>query len=397
MTVHGTVAPGFERVRDTFAENFRRRGEVGAALCVHLGGEVVVDLWGGDADPETGRAWQRDTPMVVFSATKGLVAARFLQLMEDGTFDPDAPVAEVWPEFARDGKERITGRMLLNHRAGLSAIDAPLTLGDFRDPSGKVHDALVVQRPLWEPDTDQGYAATAYGPFLGELLFRLTGERFADHLAAHLAGPLGARVASGVSGDVAASAARLLPIGTKEIVRHHVPTLLTRRNADGRLFRRFVVTSSDTRRAFANPKMDLGELNDLAVRELDLPWMGAHASAHGLSRLYAAMIGEVDGVRLLGERSLRAVRHRQSWSTRDRVLHKELGWSLGMLKEQTHGMFSPNPASFGHAGAGGSLGWADPDAGVAIGYVMNRMDWRIRSPRALALCDAIYRCVGGAP
>ncbi|TNE92441.1 MAG: class A beta-lactamase-related serine hydrolase [Deltaproteobacteria bacterium] len=393
MSIHGQVAPGFERVREVFEENFRKRGEVGAALCVYRDGQIVVDLWGGVTDPSTGREWERDTPMVVFSATKGLVASRFLQLYEQGRFDPDAPVAEVWPEFARKGKEHITGRMLLNHRAGLSAIDAPLSLLDFVDPSGKVHDALVDQEPLWEPDTDQGYAATAYGPFVGELLYRLTGERFGPQFAEHVANPLGADVYSGAPDEVAQRAARLLPIGPKDIVRHHLPTILTRRNTEGRVFRRFLVNSTDTKRAFANPQMKLDELNLPEVRALDLPWMGALATAEGLARVYAGMIGEVDGVRLLDERTLRVVRGRQTWSQRDRVLHKPLGWSLGMLKEDTRGMFSPNPASFGHAGAGGSLGWADPDAGLAIGYVMNRMDWRIRSPRALALCQALYDCI----
>jgi CubicO group peptidase (beta-lactamase class C family) len=391
--VHGFVAPGFEGVRDAFVANFTDRREIGAAYCVHLDGEVVVDLWGGVADPTTGRPWARDTPMIVFSATKGLAALRMLQLTEQGVFDPDAPVASYWPGFEAQGKEQVTGRMILNHRAGLSALDAALSIHDFADPSGKVAAALAAQRPTWSPDTDQGYAACSYGAYVGELHRRLTGESLGRAFQREIAEPLGLDTWIGAPAEAIGRAARLVPVDKKTVVTRHVPTLLTRRTHEGRLFRRIVRRSHLVNRAFTNPDMGGFEaVNDPRVLGYELPWMGALTTARSLSRAYAAMVGPVDGVQLVKPASLAPLRGRQSWSTRDRVLQKPLGWSQGFLKEESR-LFSPNPNSFGHAGAGGSVGWVDPDRKLAIGYAMNRMDWRIRSPRALALAWATNEAV----
>jgi CubicO group peptidase (beta-lactamase class C family) len=400
MQIHGEVAPGFEPVRDAFRANFTHRGEVGAGLVVRRHGEVVVDLWGGEADPEGGRPWERDTPVVVFSATKGMVAAALLMLTDQGALDPDAPVADVWPELARHGKERITARMILNHRAGLSALDMPLTLQDFDAARGRVHDAMVAQVPLWEPDTDQGYAACSYGAYTGELVRRLTGKSVGAWFDEHIATPLGLDAWIGLPEEQHARVARLLPVGRSERVREQLPQLLTR-SSEGRVFRRVVWEAARKRgetttgRAFLNPALgprSFDVLNDPEVLALELPWMGGVATADALSAMYGSLIGEVDGVQLVRPERVRPIRHRQSWSERDRVLHKRIGWSQGFLKEERT-LFSPNPASFGHAGAGGALGWADPDAGIALGYTMNKMDWRIRSPRALALCHAVYGCL----
>ena len=388
--IHGFVAPGFEGVRKAFEANFTERRELGAAFCVHLDGEVVVDLWAGTADPTTGRAWREDTPMVVFSATKGLAAMRMLQLTEQGVFDPDQPVAEYWPGFAQQGKESITGRMILNHRAGLSYLDDPLSIHDFADPTGKVAAALARQRPHWAPDSDQGYAACSYGAYVGELHRRLTGESLGTAFRQHVAEPLGLDTWIGAPPEAIGRAARLVPVGPREVATRHLPTLLTRRNHEGRLFRRIVQSKHLVRRAFVNPDMGGFEaVNDPRVISYELPWMGALTTARSLSRAYAAMVGPVDGVQLVHDDSLAALKPRQTWSVRDRVLQKPVGWSQGFLKEEAR-LFSPNPHSFGHAGAGGSVGWVDPDRRLSMGYVMNRMDWRIRSPRALALAHATY-------
>ncbi len=391
--MQGHVEPGFERVREAFTRGFEREGEVGAALVVRHRGRVVVDLWGGLADPETGRPWERDTPVIVWSVTKGLVALALLMLHERGLLDYDAPLAAVWPELARDGKERVTARMLLNHRAGLSALDAPLTLMDFAGPSDRVHEAMVAQVPLWEPDTDQGYAATTYGPYTGELFRRLAGRTVGAFFRDEVAAPLGLDTWIGLPRELYPRAARLLPVPRGRVVRRQVPELLTRRTSEGRMFRRVIAGKwAYAGRAFRNPDMGprrFDAVNDPDVLAMELPWMGAVTTADSLSKTYAAMLGEVDGVRLVRPESLRPLRHRQSWSERDRVLQKPIGWSQGFVKDELH-LFSPNPASFGHPGAGGSLGWADSDAELAIGYVMNQMDWRIRSPRAVAVCHAVY-------
>lgn len=392
MRIEGHVAPGFEPVERAFEANFQRHGEVGAGLVVRRHGEVVVDLWGGVADPTTGRSWAQDTPGVVFSATKGLVAMVFAMLADRGEVQLDAPLQDYWPEL----RAQATVRMLLNHRSGLSAIDEPLTLQDFDGPpSARAVEAMSRQEPLWQPDTDQGYAACAYGAYTAELVHRITGRSVGRWFADEIAGPLGLDAWIGIPGEVAPRVARLIPVPKRDVVRLQVPAM-TRRSAEGRLFRRIVARSrSFSGRAFLNPTLGPGSfqaLNDPAVQRLELPWMGAVSTADALSKAYAALIGEIDGVRLVRPEAILPLRHRQSWSERDRVMQKPLGFSQGFVKDQLE-LFSPNPAAFGHPGAGGALGWTDPDAGLAIGYVMNRMDWRIRSPRAVALCHAIYRCI----
>jgi len=390
--IGGFVQPGFEGVREAFEDNFRHRGEVGAAYCVHYRGECVVDLWGGEADPTTGRPWAPDTPMVVFSATKGMAALRLLQLTEQGRFDPDAPVASYWPGFERAGKQGITGRMILNHRAGLSALDQPLTLADFEGDHRRVREAMEAQAPLWTPGTDQGYAACSYGAFVGELHRRVAdGQSGGEGFAEAIAEPLGLDAWIGAPDDAIGRAARLIPGGRRALLTRQLPTLLTRPNDEGRLYRRILRKRSDTRRAFENPHMEgrFEALNDPANLRRELPWMGALTTARALSRMYAAVVGELAGLRLVSPDSVQGLVPRQSWSDRDRVIRKPLGWSQGFVKEQD-GMFGPGTAAFGHPGAGGPLGWADPEAELAIGYVMNRMDWRIRSPRARALTHATY-------
>lgn len=394
--IEGRVAPGWEPVREAFAENFSRRGEVGAGVVVHHRGEVVVALHGGTADPLTGRAWTERTPVVGFSTTKGLVATCFLMLEDRGRVDLDTPVQRLWPEFRHPA---ITVRSILNHRAGLSAIDVPLTLPEVRDAPEKVRDALVRQEPMWEPGTEQGYASCSFGLYAAELFRRIEGRSLGAFLAEEIAGPLGLDTTLGAFGAHAEPPARLLAGGRWELVRHQLPAALSGQTPEGRLYRQILGSRrSDSRRALGNPTLGptrFDTLNDPDVLGIELPWMSGVTTAAGLSRLYAALAGDgsLDGVRLVRPESLRPLWERQSWSERDRVMHKPLGFSQGFVKEETT-LFSPNPESFGHPGAGGALGWADPVAEVAIGYVMNRMDWRIRSPRALALCHAVYRVLG---
>lgn len=394
--VAGEVAPGWEPVRDAFVENFRLRGEVGAAVSVLHRGRVVVDLWGGVADRASGRPWERDTPVVPFSATKGLVAACFLLLHDRGALDLDAPITAHWPEFGRAGKARITARQLLNHRAGLSAVDVPLTLTDVRDAPDRVHEALVAQVPLWEPDTDQGYAACSFGLYTQELFRRITGRTLGAFFADEIARPLGLQTALGRPESLA-PAARLIPVPPATVLRHQLPAALFRRTPEGRVFRR-VVTGWDTSgRAFRNPSLGPSRfeaLNDPEILKIELPWMNAVTTARGLARLYGALAGDgsLDGVRLVRPDALRPLHGRQTWKERDRTLQKPIGWSQGFVKDEPH-LFSRSPRAFGHPGAGGPVGWADPDAELGIGYVTNTMDWRIRSPRAVALCHAAHACV----
>lgn len=390
LAIHGEVATRFEPVREEFTANFRR-GEIGASLCVWHRGEVVVDLWGGLADRDGGSRWERDTLTTVFSATKGVVALALLMLAERGELDYDAPVADWWPEFAASGKADVTVRTLLNHRAGLIGIDDPLTLEMFEVEADRIAEIVAAQAPRWTPGTDQGYHGVTFGLYTAELFKRIAGRSLGEFIATEIAGPLEADFHLGLPAELEPRVATTYPAGVADLVFKVVPKLLFGRGTDGRVFRN-AVRRGDTADAFGNPAelgaRNLGNFNTERVHRLELPWGNGIGNARGLCRIYAAVAaGE-----LVGGEAVEAIKPRQSWSERDRVLCKPVGWSQGFLKEETR-LFSPNPESFGHSGAGGALGWCDPVAGLAVGYAMNRMDHRVRSRRAVRLCHAIYDCL----
>lgn len=400
VVIHGDVAPGFERVADAFRENFTARGEIGASVCVFRGGDKVVDLWAGWADREARQPWGRDTVAILFSATKGLAAMTVLALAEAGLVDYDRPVADYWPGFAAAGKAHITVRTLLNHRAGLHAVERLISLADLADPE-RCRAALEAQRPAWPPGSDQGYHAVSYGLYVGELVRQITGKRLGEVFAERIARPLGLGDDLWIGTPTSAEprVARLYPVDTRTRLTAVVPRLLTGLTHEGRVYRAFARRSSDTARAFANPP-ELGprgitRYGTREVRALDMPWANGVGNARSLAAAYAGLMGHTGAPALVSRARLAEVFARQSWTAMDRVLLKPLGWSQGFLKEEAH-LFSPDLGSFGHAGAGGILGWAVPSTGVAIGYVMNRMDFHIRSPRALALAHAVQVCAPAA-
>ncbi len=395
----GGYEPGFEPLARCFAAQLASGEEIGAALTVHHRGRCVVDLFGGLADVASRRPFRRDTRVVVFSVTKGLAAMAMNLLADRGQLDWDEPVASYWPGFARAGKEGITVRTLSNHRAGLAYLDAPLTLDDCVDAARRerVVEALESQRPAWRPGEDQGYHAITFGMYVSELFERIAHEPMGAFLRRELFEPLGSDVWLGTPSSEDANVATLYPPPTLGRVARMVgATLLSPRSNEAAVARAALSRDSIGRRAFLNPsagRAGIAAYNEAPVRRAALAWASATASAHGLSRAYLpfASRGAHDGHRYLRPETLAPIYERQSWSWEDRVLQKPIGWSQGFLKEQRH-LFSPTPASFGHAGMGGALGWCDPVHEVAFGYVMNRMDWRVRSPRAVALCRALYEC-----
>ncbi|MCA9629575.1 MAG: beta-lactamase family protein [Myxococcales bacterium] len=398
FALKGEVAPGFDAVRAVLDESFQSGEEWGAALCVSQAGRVVVDLWGGARDRERQIPWQPDTLSTGFSSTKGLVALCFLMLADRGRLDYDAPVASYWPEFAQRGKAEISVRCLLNHRAGLIGVSTPITLELIENQPERVSEILAEQVPSWIPDTNQGYHGVTYGLYAQELFKRVQGESLGSFMRREIAEPLGADVYLGLPEDLESRVARNYAATTRERVFHIVPQLLLSTN-EGRVFRQ-VVSGGDAARAFAHPA-ELGprgidNFNSRRVHALELPWANALLSARGLCRVYTALAlgGAVDGVRLVKAETIGPVLERQSWSAQDRVLRKPLGWSQGFLKEEL-GMFSPNQTSFGHPGAGGSMGWCDPENQLAIAYVTNKMAYHIRSPRARRLSHTIYECLQG--
>lgn len=392
------MAPGYEKVRHAFRDNFAFRGELGASVCVYRSGEKVVDLWGGLADRETRRPWAEDTLATLFSSTKGLAATCMLVAADRGLLDYDARVADYWPGFARAGKAEVTVRTLLNHRAGVVGFDRPVTLDDFDRRPDRVREACEANTPAWRPGTSQGYHGVTFGAYLAELFERVTGTSVGRFLAQEVAGPLGAEVHIGLPSELELRVATNYPIGARERLTRVVPKALFSRGHDGRVYRKAFTRGSISQRAFRYPKelgiRGLQNFNTRRVHRMELPWANGLGNARGLAKVYGAlsMGGALAGVRVVRPGAVDALRERQSWHPKDEVLQKPLGFSQGFIKEETH-LFSPNPAAFGHPGAGGALGFCDPDAQLGIGYAMNQMTHHIRSPRALALCHALYECL----
>lgn len=396
-SIQGTCEPRFEDVKRAFAENFRH-GEIGASLCVWHGGRVVLDLWGGLAHRERRIPWKKDTMEVLFSATKGLAALCGLLLADRGQLDYEAPLTEYWPELGEVGAQ-ITVRMLFNHRSGLLGVQEPLSLDDLESRE-RLLPILERQKPVWKPGSRQGYHGVTYGLYVAEIVRRASGGRTVGQLLAEeIAGPLDAEVYLGLPEALDPRVAKLYPAGKKTLLTRILPRLITGLTLEGRIYRAALKKGSLTQVAFAQPEAlgarGIRNFDTPRVRRMELAWGGGVGNARGLARVYAALIGAdgTDGNALVKRETWEPVTRRQSWQAPDAVLRKPLGWSQGFLKEETR-MFSPHPESFGHPGAGGALGWADPVADVAIGYVMNSMDFHLRSTRALRICHALYRTLG---
>ncbi|MFF9087260.1 serine hydrolase domain-containing protein [Streptomyces sp. NPDC014991] len=394
MDVHGTVAEGFEPVREAFAANFAQLGERGAAVTVYRDGHRVAHLWAGTRDidapaaadaPAGAAPWEAGTAQIVRSATKGVAAAALLLLHQRGELDLDAPVGTYWPEYKAAGKEHTLVRHLLAHRAGVPVLDRPLTPAEAADP-GLGAAAVAAQAPVWEPGTDHGYHAQTYSWLTGELLHRVTGRPVGEWIADEIAGPLGAELWLGLPEPEQARVGRVGPLdapATAGGLRTRPKRAVAEAYAD---------PDSLTRRAFA-AITPLPDENDPAYRAAALPASNGIATADGLARFYASLIGEVDGgTRLFTPGTTELARAEQSAGA-DRVLVVNTRFGLGYM---LHGAASPllSPGSFGHPGRGGALAFADPDTGIAFGYVTNGFRKSVTAdPRAQALVRALRTVV----
>jgi len=388
VLLSGVVDPHFRRVREAFAENFARRGELGAAVTVIVEGRTVVDLWGGVADRRTGQPWTSATLALIFSCTKAATAVCAHMLAARGRLDLDAPVAAYWPEFAAAGKERLPVRMLLNHQAGLPAVDEVLpaeALFDWR----RMTAALAAQSPYWVPGTAHGYHAMTFGWLVGEVVRRVSGQSVGAFFREQVAGPLGLDFWIGLPAAFQSRVAsvRLPPLQAK-------PT---------RVLRALREPASIVSKAFLNPPglMFPGRLNSRAAYAAELPAANGVATARGLAGLYAPLAcgGRWKGADLVDRVALRAMSTVESEGL-DRILLVPTRFSAGFMqtidnRPEDSVIMGPNPEAFGHAGAGGSIGIADPVARVAIGYVMNQLGpGTFLNPRGQALIDAVYETLG---
>ncbi|MDT0403178.1 MULTISPECIES: serine hydrolase domain-containing protein [Streptomyces] len=380
MDVHGTVAGGFEPVREAFARNFETLGERGAAVAVYRDGRKVVDLWAGVKDVDGAEPWERDTAQVVRSATKGVAAAVLLLLHQRGELDLDAPVGHYWPRFKAHGKERLLVRHVLNHRAGLPVLDRPLTLDEAADPVRSA-EAVAAQAPVWEPGTDHGYHALTYGWLVDELVRRLTGRGSGEWIASEFAAPLGLDLWVGLPD------AQAHRVGTVGRIEGPEPSGTLRARPKRSVTDAYADPASLTRRAFG-AITPFPDQNAPAFHTAALPAANGIATADGLARFYAALTGPLDGVRLLDPATVDLARAEESAGP-DRVLVVNTRFGLGYM---LHGGASPflAPGSFGHPGRGGSLGFADPESAIGFGYVTNGFRQTVTAdPRAQSLIRAV--------
>ncbi len=370
--VSGRCDDRFTAVRDEFARNFGDRGEEGAAVCVIVDGTTVVDLAGGWADAAHREPWRHDTLVDYYSVGKAFVGLLALQLVDEGRLDLDDTIGSVWPEFTAAGKAGATLRHALCHRAGVPAIRAPLTNDDLWDWE-RMTAALAATEPWWEPGTRHAYHTNTYGHLVGEVVRRVSGETCRDRLAA-LAGSLGADVHVGVPAAAQGRCAE---------VRFRAPGLPDAQDLGAR--------TGDARMemlSYFNPPgySSMGVVNSAEWRCAEVPSTNGHGSARGVARVYAGLL---EPGRLLSADLLAEATSPQS-SGYCPILHEEVTFGLGFQPTMPRRPFGPNTGSFGHFGTGGAVGFADPVAGVAFGYVMNDVIPRWQSTRNRALIDALY-------
>jgi CubicO group peptidase (beta-lactamase class C family) len=381
VTINGECDPRFARVRDKFTQNFEQRGEVGAAASVVVDGRCVVDLWAGHADQAKTRPWNRETIVNVWSTTKGLCAMCAHRLADQGKLDFDAPVAKYWPEFAQGGKGSLPVSYLLNHKAGLAAIRTPLAADDIFSWE-KVTSELARQEPWWNPGTKHGYHAITFGWLVGELVRRISGKSLGTYFRDEIAKPLGAEAYIGIGPEFDARVADIIYAPEPKPGERNLFADIMKDPA-----------SVGAMALFNPPTMfQQATTNSRAWRGAEIPGANGHANARGLARIYGALArgGEVDGVRLFGPREIERCYTEQS-KGQDAVLPLTTRFGLGFMLSQPGAQMGPNADTFGHPGAGGSLGFADPDAKVGFGYAMNQMSTEpLLDPRAAALIDAVY-------
>jgi CubicO group peptidase (beta-lactamase class C family) len=389
--IHGSVADGFEPVRAAFVENFTRRGEVGGACCAYADGEQVVDLWGGLRVQGTGDPWRADTMTLVHSTTKGLAAMVLALLHTRGRLDYDERVCTYWPEFAQAGKERITVRQLLAHQAGLFGFDEKVDLDVVRDLD-RLADVMARQRPAWPPGNRQAYHAITLGFYEGELVRRIDpdhrtlGQVFHEDVVV----PLALDAFIGTPATVPDE--RLAPL-VPPTARERF-TQLPLRMVLAAMWPRSVLHRS----LVANPGTGFyADPVHTVVRDVEVPSGGGVASARAIARAYGVFAGSGTELGLRRETldELRAPATPSRHGFHDECFGAPAKFSLGFMQPSESVPFGHRGA-FGAPGAGGSMGYADPELGLGYGYVTNRMRMDLHGdPRDLALRSALDAVLAG--
>jgi CubicO group peptidase (beta-lactamase class C family) len=392
----GTCKPGFERVAEAFAKNFDSKGEVGASVCLTVKGETVVDLWGGVADQKTGTPWTRDTVSIVFSCTKGATALCAHILASRGKLDLDAPVTELWPEFGKHGKEHVTTRMMLDHSAGVPALRTKV-----KDSGPYEWDymtgLLADEAPFWPPGTRNGYHGFTFGWTVGEMVRRASGISLGTFFRTEVAEPLGLDFWIGLPEEIEPRVAPIIPYVYKanEAKTPFMIDLGTKRDSIASLF------------FFNVGAWRTGGANTRAGHAAEIGAANGITNARGLAGMYAPLAN--GGGPLVDPTTLARMAEVSMATHDDATLRIPTRFALGFMKSMDNRkrslgakLFGPDvdsaimsSAAFGHVGAGGSLGFADPAAGLSFGYTMNRMGpGLLMNERGQALVDAAYLSLG---
>ncbi|MCC5816653.1 MAG: beta-lactamase family protein [Leptospira sp.] len=397
VTVHGKCNKKFHRVQEAFLQNFLNQEEIGAGITVIHNGKIVVDLYAGVKNSSNQEPWTHDTVVPLFSVTKGLTAFCFLTLAAQKKLDYDAPVVKYWKDFGRNGKDQITVRQMLEHRAGLHRLDVKLHVSDFWKQPEKVYQALVEQRPTWEPGSKQAYGAQVWGAYASELFRQITNESAGSFFNREVSLKNNLNVFMGLPSDKRGQVATVYPVSTWERVTSLIPHFLKGDDSEGRTVRAILKGNSETQKAYLNPwigSKGLEAFNEPAIQMNELLWANAIANSHGIAVVYQSILEGKLGPSMRRKLKVSNTKLIQDLTRPnpmefDEVIHKNLGWNLGFMKEEP-GIFSPNTEAFGHPGMGGSLGFADPKAKLVVGYVCNKMNYRNRPEKTMNLCRSIY-------
>lgn len=393
MAVFGQCDPKFERVREEFERNFKEREEVGASVCVTLDGETVVDLWGGTAAVDTAKPWNENTVSVVFSSTKGATALCAHILASRGLLDIDAPVVKYWPEFGKAGKENITVKMLLNHQAGLPHVGKPLPQGAYYDWDIMVH-ALEEQEPFWEPGTRHGYEFWVFGWLVGELVRRVSGKSLGSFFQDEVAKPLGLDFWIGLPEEIEPRVSKIIMFDPQQTM--DTPFIKTAMTDPSSIPGLCITNDGGAMMAGIDVR---------AFHAAEIGGGGGVTNSRGLAGMYAPLAcgGSLKGVDLVDPDTLARMSAVSSSTGQDMTLLIPMRFSLGFIKSHNNrrqpvdlrDSVILSEDAFGHPGAGGSIGFADPRERMSFGYVMNKMGSGLGlNPRGQSLVDAAYISLG---
>jgi CubicO group peptidase (beta-lactamase class C family) len=395
FAISGHAEPGFEGVADAFAENFVNRNELGAACCMYVDGTEVVDLWGGVRNHKTGEPWERNTMVIVWSATKGMSGLAIALAESRGLLDYDERVSTYWPEFAQQGKEAITVRQLISHQAGLFALDAPVDKTVLADLD-RLAVILAQQKPEWAPGERQAYSMLCLGFYESELLRRVDpshrslGQFFQDEIASPLGLDFYIRLPDEIPNSRLASIVEMNPL---QVVRHvnRIPL---------RLVLAALNPHSALRRSDRNPPTSVSlDRSYVYARNLEVPAGGGVGTARALARAYGVFAtggGEL-GLRQETLQALMAPARPPTHGFFDECLKLDWQLSLGFAKPSRHGLVFGSPSAFGMPGWGGALAYADPEVKAGYAYVTNRMGAAGADPREIAIRTAFHRALERQP